>query len=102
MKKQYRYGKDIYPDITDDLVRELNNVLGEYDIEMSWLLDDGVEFSCPTEIECIKEADVVFYKTYSTGREKILIWTEDFGCVRILDRNYNELVKIPTYDKSDI
>lgn len=74
-------GKNIYPDLNEEILEDLKRITKLYEIKISFLLDDGVEFTCPD--------------TYSTdnrfGDIRIIINENTFVCYY---ENYNELTFI--------
>lgn len=96
---KYRIGKDIYPDLEENIKDKLDSELEKLGIKISFLFDDGVEFEYSSELDVRNSpADVSFYR----GVSRLLTYIESFGKLVFLDSEDNELISIPTYDPNEL
>lgn len=95
---KYRIGKDIYPDLEEDIKKELEEKLGKLGIKISFLFEDGVEFEYSDYDVKDCPRDVSFYQ----GTARILTYLESFDKLIFFDQEDNELISIPIYDPNEL
>lgn len=84
--------RKIYPDITEEIMNDIKTTLKKYDIRLEFLLDDGICFYLPDNIEITKCPGLVYFKK---NNKVILTYTENFKHLDFSDQNDKIILSIP-------
>lgn len=97
--KKYNITKPIYPNLTDKKFNEIENVLGKFNIELGFLVDEGLEFKYNPEQYEAKNypGDLTFYDVKT--KSPVITYIEDLDDMVFKDNKDNIILTIPIYNE---
>lgn len=94
-KKVVRTGKNIYPDLTEEVHKNIKDIEKRFNIEISFLLDDGINIVYSGNIYEPDNSLSSFRLISGSTKETVIKIVENFGSLDFYDIYDKLILSIP-------